>query len=171
MTSWFAIISFFQGYPSWIDNRRPARLRASHLGGEAEGGVQGEGLHEEEGAGGHGGVEGGQALRQRCLFHPQGEEQHGDELFKVSFFSIGTNRSFWTLSELWRGGNRSCGTPRTDWLRQGRSNSNRRQRYLLILTIIHAKKVWCCGEGYFGQKKFAQKVRKLRQNVNRDKSA
>ena len=36
---------------------------------------------------------------------------------------------------------------------------------------IHAKNVWCCGDGYFGQKKFAEKVRKLRQNVNRDKSA
>ena len=35
-------------------------------------------------------MEGGQALRQRCLFHPQGEEQHGDELFKVSnFFQSG----------------------------------------------------------------------------------
>ena len=32
-------------------------------------------------------MEGGQALRQRCLFHPQGEEQHGDELFEVSNFS------------------------------------------------------------------------------------
>ena len=36
---------------------------------------------------------------------------------------------------------------------------------------IHAKNVWCCGDGYFGQKKFAEKVRKSRQNVNRDKSA
>ena len=36
---------------------------------------------------------------------------------------------------------------------------------------IHAKNVWCCGEGYFGQKKIAEKVRKSRQNVNRDKSA
>ena len=36
---------------------------------------------------------------------------------------------------------------------------------------IHAKNVWCCGEGYFGQTKFAEKVRKSRQNVNRDKSA
>ena len=25
---------------------------------------------------------------------------------------------------------------------------------------IHAKNVWCCGEGYFGQKKIAEKVRK-----------
>ena len=36
---------------------------------------------------------------------------------------------------------------------------------------IHAKNVWCCGEGYFGQNKFAEKVRKSRQNVDRDKSA
>ena len=36
---------------------------------------------------------------------------------------------------------------------------------------IHAKNVWCDGEGYFGQKKFAEKVRKSRQNVDRDKSA
>ena len=36
---------------------------------------------------------------------------------------------------------------------------------------IHAKNVWCYGEGYFGQKKIAEKVRKSRQNVNRDKSA
>ena len=36
---------------------------------------------------------------------------------------------------------------------------------------IHAKNVWCCGEGYFGQIKFAEKVRESRQNVNRDKSA
>ena len=36
---------------------------------------------------------------------------------------------------------------------------------------IHAKNVWCCGEGYFGQKKKAEKVCKSRQNVNRDKSA
>ena len=35
---------------------------------------------------------------------------------------------------------------------------------------IHAKNVWCCGEGYFCQKKFAEKVRKSWQNVNRDKS-
>ena len=33
------------------------------------------------------------------------------------------------------------------------------------------KMMWCCGEGYFGQKKIAEKVRKSRQNVNRDKSA
>ena len=39
------------------------------------------------------------------------------------------------------------------------------------LSFIHAKNVWCYGEGYFGQKKFAEKVRKSRQNVNRDKSA
>ena len=39
------------------------------------------------------------------------------------------------------------------------------------VTIIHAKNVWCCGEGYFGQKKLAENVRKSRQNVNRDKSA
>ena len=38
-------------------------------------------------------------------------------------------------------------------------------------SIIHAKNVWCCGEGYFGQKKIAEKVQKSRQNVNRDKSA
>ena len=37
--------------------------------------------------------------------------------------------------------------------------------------IIHAKNVWWCGEGYFGKKKFAEKVRKSRQNVNRNKSA
>ena len=36
---------------------------------------------------------------------------------------------------------------------------------------IYAKNVWCCGEGYFCQKKIAEKVRKSRQNVNRDKSA
>ena len=36
---------------------------------------------------------------------------------------------------------------------------------------IHGKNVWCCGDGYFGQKKIAEKVRKSRQNVNRDKSA
>ena len=36
---------------------------------------------------------------------------------------------------------------------------------------IHAKNVWCGGKGYFGQKKIAEKVRKSRQNVNRDKSA
>ena len=36
---------------------------------------------------------------------------------------------------------------------------------------IHAKNVWCGGEGYFGQKKFAEKVRKSRQNINRNKSA
>ena len=36
---------------------------------------------------------------------------------------------------------------------------------------IHAKNVWCCGDGYFGQKKIAEKVRKSRQNVNCDKSA
>ena len=36
---------------------------------------------------------------------------------------------------------------------------------------IHTKNVWCCGEGYFGQNKFAEKVRKSRQNVDRDKSA
>ena len=36
---------------------------------------------------------------------------------------------------------------------------------------IDARNVWCCGEGYFVQKRFAEKVRKLRQNVNRDKSA
>ena len=36
---------------------------------------------------------------------------------------------------------------------------------------IHPKKDFCCGDGYFGQKKFAEKVRKSRQNVNRDKSA
>ena len=36
---------------------------------------------------------------------------------------------------------------------------------------IHAKNVWCCGEGYFGQKQIAERVRKSRQNVNRDKSA
>ena len=34
---------------------------------------------------------------------------------------------------------------------------------------IHAKNVWCCGEGYFGKKKIAGKVRKSRQNVNREK--
>ena len=33
------------------------------------------------------------------------------------------------------------------------------------------KNVWCCGEGYFGQKKFAEKVRKSRQKVNSDKSS
>ena len=38
-------------------------------------------------------------------------------------------------------------------------------------TGIHAKNVWCCGGGYFGLKKFAEKLRKSRQNVNRDKSA
>ena len=38
-------------------------------------------------------------------------------------------------------------------------------------THIHAKNVWCCGEGYFGQNKIAEKERKSRQNVNRDKSA
>ena len=42
--------------------------------------------------------------------------------------------------------------------------------YLLPLSI-HAKNVWCCGEGYFGPKIIAEKVRKSRQNVNRDKSA
>ena len=42
---------------------------------------------------------------------------------------------------------------------------------ILVLIFIHAKNVWCCGEGYFGQKKIAEKVRKSRQNVNRDKSA
>ena len=36
---------------------------------------------------------------------------------------------------------------------------------------IHAKNVWCCGEGYFGQKKIVEKVRKSRHNVNRDKRA
>ena len=36
---------------------------------------------------------------------------------------------------------------------------------------IHAKNVWCYGEGYFGQKNIAEKVRKLRQNVDRDISA
>ena len=36
---------------------------------------------------------------------------------------------------------------------------------------IHPKKDFCCGDGYFGQKEFAEKVRKSRQNVNRDKSA
>ena len=36
---------------------------------------------------------------------------------------------------------------------------------------IHPKKDFCCGDGHFGQKKFAEKVRKSRQNVNRDKSA
>ena len=36
---------------------------------------------------------------------------------------------------------------------------------------IHPKKDFCCGDGYFGQKKFAEKVRKSRQNVNCDKSA
>ena len=36
---------------------------------------------------------------------------------------------------------------------------------------IHAKNVWYYGEGYFGQKKIAEKVRKSRHNVNRDKSA
>ena len=40
-----------------------------------------------------------------------------------------------------------------------------------VVQDIHAKNVWCCGEGYFGQKKIAEKVRKSRQNVNRDKSA
>ena len=33
------------------------------------------------------------------------------------------------------------------------------------------KNVWCGGEGYFGPKKIAEKGRKSRQNVNRDKSA
>ena len=37
--------------------------------------------------------------------------------------------------------------------------------------IIHEKKDFCGGDGYFGQKKLAEKVRKSRQNVNRDKSA
>ena len=37
--------------------------------------------------------------------------------------------------------------------------------------IIHGKKDFCGGDGYFGQKKLAEKVRKSRQNVNRDKSA
>ena len=36
---------------------------------------------------------------------------------------------------------------------------------------IHEKKDFCGEGGYFGQKKFAEKVRKSRQNVNRDKSA
>ena len=36
---------------------------------------------------------------------------------------------------------------------------------------IHEKKDFCGGDGYFGQKKLAEKVRKSRQNVNRDKSA
>ena len=36
---------------------------------------------------------------------------------------------------------------------------------------IHENNAFCCGDGYFGQKKIAEKVRKLRQNVNRDKSA
>ena len=36
---------------------------------------------------------------------------------------------------------------------------------------IHPKRDFCCGDGYFSQKKFAEKVRKSRQNVNRDKSA
>ena len=40
----------------------------------------------------------------------------------------------------------------------------------LYVSFIHAKNVWCCGEGYFGQNKFAGKVRKSRQNVDRDKS-
>ena len=40
-----------------------------------------------------------------------------------------------------------------------------------LVMLIHAKNVWCCGEGYFGQKKIAEKVRKSQQNVNRDKSA
>ena len=43
--------------------------------------------------------------------------------------------------------------------------------HIFGLQIIHAKNVWCCGEGYFGQNKFAEKVRKSRQNVDRDKSA
>ena len=35
--------------------------------------------------------------------------------------------------------------------------------------LIHAKNVWCCREGYFGQKKIAEKVRKSRQKcVNRE---
>ena len=37
---------------------------------------------------------------------------------------------------------------------------------VMIMSItIHAKNVWCCGEGYFGQKKLRKKC------VNRDKSA
>ena len=36
---------------------------------------------------------------------------------------------------------------------------------------IHEKKDFCGGDGYFGQKNLAEKVRKSRQNVNRDKSA
>ena len=43
--------------------------------------------------------------------------------------------------------------------------------YTELSEAIHEKKDFCGGDGYFGQKKLAEKVRKSRQNVNRDKSA
>ena len=44
--------------------------------------------------------------------------------------------------------------------------------YFKSVDLNHTcKNVWWCREGYFGQKKIAEKVRKSQQNVNRDKRA
>ena len=59
--------------------------------------------------------------------------------------------------------------PHLKWLLSPLPDQNRNLNLILmtectlIEKIIHAKNVWCCGEGYIGQKKIAEKVRKSRQ--------
>ena len=62
--------------------------------------------------------------------------------------------------------NSSVGGFGEDWWKP---QGNQKEQNLKRVCSIHAKNVWCCGEGYFGQKKFTEKVRKSRQKcVNRE---